>query len=96
METLYGSYTLDIPSGCFPLSTDSAVLADFVRLPRNAKVLDLGAGCGTLGVMLCAKDANCHVTGVELDPAAHAAALANIARNRLIWCDRTFKRRSTM
>ena len=41
------------------MSTDSMLLADFVKLPRNAKVLDLGAGCGTLGVLLCAKDAGC-------------------------------------
>ena len=83
METLFNGFTLDIPSGTFPLSTDSTVLAEFARLPKKASVLDLGSGCGTLGVLLCAKDPNCHVTGVELDPAAHEAALANISRNRL-------------
>ena len=75
-------YTLDLSAG-FPLSTDSMVLADFVRLPKNAAVLDLGSGCATLGLLLCAGDAGCTVTGVELDEAAHAAALGNIARNRL-------------
>ena len=35
------------------------------------------------GLMLCAKDDRCTVTGVEIDPAAHAAALDNIARNDL-------------
>ena len=83
METLYGGYTLDIPSGAFPLSTDSMALADFVRLPKNATVLDLGSGCGTLGVLLCAKDKNCRVTGVELDKAVHEKALENAARNHL-------------
>ena len=47
-------YTLDLTSG-FPLSTDSMVLADFVRPPKNAVVLDLGSGCGTLGLLLCAR-----------------------------------------
>ena len=75
-------YTLDLTSG-FPLSTDSMVLADFVRLPKNAAVLDLGSGCGTLGLLLCAREESCTVTGVELDEAAHAAALENIARNHL-------------
>lgn len=83
MEYLHPNLTLEIPSGCFPLSTDSMVLGDFVRLPGNARVLDLGAGCGTLGLMLCGKDDRCHVTGVELDPAAHEAALENIRRNNL-------------
>ena len=58
-------------------------LARFVRLPRNARVLDLGSGCGTLGLLLCACDAGCQVTGVERDPAAHAAAGDNIIRNGL-------------
>lgn len=83
MEYLPNDFTLDIPAGCFPLSTDSMLLAHFTRLPRNARVLDLGSGCGTLGVLLCSRDAACHVTGVELDPAAHEAANSNILRNRL-------------
>ena len=83
METLFNGYVLNIAPGTFPLSTDSMALAEFVRLPRQAQVLDLGAGCGTLGTMLCAKDPGCTVTGVELDPAAHKEALENIRRNSL-------------
>ena len=83
METLYNGFTLQIAPGTFPLSTDSMALARFVSLPKNARVLDLGSGCGTLGVLLCAKDPGCRVTGVEIDPNAHAAALQNIAANAL-------------
>lgn len=83
METLQNGFTLDIPPGAFPLSTDSMALAAFVKLPRNAKVLDLGSGCGTLGLLLCASDPGCIVTGIELAPDAHEAALENISRNGL-------------
>ena len=83
METIHNGFTLDIPAGAFPLSTDSILLCDFINLPKNARVLDLGAGCGTLGTLLCARDEHCHVTGVELDGIAHAAALENIHRNNL-------------
>ena len=83
METLSGRYTLELAPGTFPLSTDSMVLADFVRLGRNARVLDLGSGCGTLGLLLCARDPGCRVTGVELTETAHRAALHNIAVNSL-------------
>ena len=83
METLANGFTLEIPEGAFPLSTDSILLSDFVKLPRNARVLDLGAGCGTLGTLLCARDSACQVVGVELDEIAHTAALENIRRNRL-------------
>lgn len=81
MEHLQNGFTLNIANGTFPLSTDSMLLGDFTRLPKNARVLDLGSGCGTLGSLLCAKDAHCTVTGIELDESAHAAAMENIQRN---------------
>ena len=83
MEYLHNGFTLELCDGAFPLSTDSILLSGFVRLGKNAKVLDLGSGCGTLGLLLCAKDPNCTVTGIELDKNAHAAALRNIERNGL-------------
>ena len=83
MEQLPNGYMLELADGCFPLSTDSMLLAHFAKLPRNAQVLDLGSGCGTLGLLLCAKDANCCVTGLEFSEAAHTAALENIRRNTL-------------
>ena len=83
MEELFNGFRLELPPGCFPLSTDSMALAHFVRLPARATVLDLGSGCGTLGVLLCARDPRCAVTGIVLDEAAHTAALANIRRNSL-------------
>jgi len=83
METLFNGYTLEIAPGTFPLSTDSIALADFVRLPRYKQILDLGSGCGTLGLLLCAKDPDCHVTGIELHTLSHEAAEDNIRRNKL-------------
>ena len=83
MEQLHNGYTLALCEGAFPLSTDSMVLADFTKLPKQARVLDLGSGCATLGLLLCAKDPNCHVTGMELDANAHKTAQDNILRNQL-------------
>ena len=83
MEFLPNGYTLEAPIGCFPFSTDSTVLGHWAKLPKNATVLDLGAGCGTLGLLLCSKDAHCHVTGLEIDENAHRAAEENIRRNDL-------------
>ncbi len=83
MERLYCGFTLDIPPGCFPLSTDSMLLAHFARQAGPARVLDLGSGCGTLGILLCGGDEACHVTGLELEESAHRAALANIQANGL-------------
>lgn len=83
MENLPNGLTLTLCEGAFPLSTDSMVLSYFVHLPKNARVLDLGSGCGTLGLLLCAKDPGCRITGVEISENAHREALENIRRNSL-------------
>lgn len=83
MEHLHNGFTLRIAPGTFPLSTDSMALAAFAKLPKQARVLDLGSGCGTLGLLLCADDPRCRVTGIELTRQAHEAALENIEANRL-------------
>lgn len=74
---------MELGAGSFPLSTDSIALANFARLPKNARVLDLCAGCATLGLMLCAKDGACRVTGIEIEEKDHLMALENIRRNHL-------------
>lgn len=83
METLHNGFTLEYCKNAFPFSTDSILLSDFAKLPKKAKVLDLGSGCGTLGVMLCAKDPDCHVTGIELDTCAHDMAMRNANANQI-------------
>ena len=83
MEQLHNGFTLDLCDGAFPLSTDSIALSGFARLPKQATVLDLGSGCGTLGLLLCANDPNCAITGIEVDENAHNAALRNIAANNI-------------
>ena len=83
MEYLHNGFALELCDGAFPLSTDSIVLSGFTKLPRQAKVLDLGAGCGTLGLLLCAKDQGCNVTGIEVDEKAHQTALQNAHRNNI-------------
>lgn len=83
MERLHNGFILDTPAGTFPLSTDSVLLSHFVKLKKNAAVLDLGSGCATLGTLLCAKDPSCTVTGIELSRDAHNAALGNIQENGL-------------
>jgi len=77
MEYLHNGFTLQLSTDAFPLSTDSIALADFVKLPKNARILDLGAGCGTLGLLLCATDSTCCVQGIELSESAHQMALQN-------------------
>ncbi len=82
-EELWNGIRMLQPERGFRLGTDSVLLAEFLTLPPGARVADLGAGCGTLGLLLCARDANCAVTGLELRQEACALAQENIALNRL-------------
>ncbi len=83
MEKLHNGFILNIPPEAFPLSTDSMALSGFVRLPKNARVLDLGSGAGTLGLLLCASDPSCSVLGIELSMLSHLAAEKNATVNHI-------------
>lgn len=67
----------------FAVSTDSILLAEFSGSCKAAEIADLGCGSGILGLLRCARDPACHVTGVELQPQAAALAEKNIALNDL-------------
>lgn len=82
-EVFPGGITFSTGGDCFPLSTDTMVLADFVRLKSKSNVADLCSGSAPLGLLLCGTNPTCHVTGVELHEPSHAMALQNIANNHL-------------
>lgn len=82
-ELLCARYHLEYPDDQFRLSTDTMVLADFCRLPRAARVCDLGCGCGALSLLLCAGHPDACVTGVELQSVAAHFARENARRNAL-------------
>ncbi len=81
MEELWNDIFLQ--QGSFRLGTDSVLLSQFITLPKRAKIADLGAGCATLGLLLCAREPNCSIVGVEIDEQAHQLAQKNIAQNAL-------------
>lgn len=81
MEELWNDIFLR--QGSFRLGTDSVLLSQFITLPKHAKIADLGAGCGTLGLLLCARERDCSIVGVEIDEEAHQLARKNIEQNAL-------------
>lgn len=82
-ESLFHGVRMLQPDGGFRLGTDSILLSQFLSLPKHAAIADLGAGCGTLGLLLCAREKTCSVTGVELRKDACALAGKNIEQNAL-------------
>ena len=63
------------------LSTDSVLLADFVKLHGAERGIDLGCGAGILSLLLLCSSETLHMTGLELREEAAALARENLARN---------------
>ena len=55
-------------AGGFRLSTDSVLLANFVKTPNPQAILDLGCGTGVLSVLLAQKYPAAQLTGIEIQP----------------------------
>ena len=81
-EVLFGRIRMTIPDAQFRVSTDSMVLADFCR-DAGGRGLDLGCGCGTLGLLLLGSGAAGSVCGIEIQPEAARQAEENAQRNGL-------------
>ena len=67
--------------GLFPLSCDTVLLSDFVRVRPGDRVLDMGTGCGGLGLLLLIRHDNIIVDGVELNAQAAFLAVRNWEEN---------------
>ena len=68
--------------GAFPITTDSVLLADFVRA-KPGRAVELCSGAGLISLLLLTREPRLSLDCAELDPAASAAAERNFAENRL-------------
>lgn len=73
---------LDQPTGSFRFSADALLLADFAATTGNRPLrgLDLGCGCGVVGLSLMLRRPAAQFTGLDLSPELTAAATQNAAR----------------
>ena len=67
--------------GAFPITTDSVLLADFVRLRPGLRVFEPCSGAGLISLLLLAREPRLDVCALELDGAACEAARRNFAAN---------------
>lgn len=80
---LGGALTLVQPRDGYRFSIDSLLLADFARVRSGDRILDLGAGCGVIAVIIAARSHPREVVALEIQPALAALAARNAALNRL-------------
>ena len=81
MPSLWPSGPIYNESAAFPVTTDSVLLSDFVRVKPGLRVLELGCGAGLISLLLLAREPRLDVHAVELNPAAAEGAGENFAAN---------------
>lgn len=67
---------LDQPSAGYRFSLDSLLLASFAR-GSGPRVLDIGCGCGVIGLAMLLDDPGLEVTGLDAEPEMIACAGSN-------------------
>lgn len=65
------------PEGTFRFSMDALILARFAGAVKHRTAVDLGTGCGVIGLTLLLENERLSVVGVELQPVLLDAALQN-------------------
>ena len=59
------------------MTQDTALLSDFAKLKKKDRVLDIGAGVGSLGILLLVKNKDIITDGIEIEPEAAKIAQQN-------------------
>ena len=62
-------------------SIEPFLLADFVRLSIDCRVLDVGTGCGVIPLLLATRGTIEEVVAIEIQSALYDLAVKNISRN---------------
>jgi len=70
------------PRRGYRVAVDAVLLAAATTPAAGAKVLDLGAGVGAVGLCLAARVPDCTILGIELQPALAELAERNAEMNR--------------
>ncbi len=66
---------------CFGM--DAVLLSGFAKVKRGERVLDLGTGTGIIPILLEAKTAGSHFTGLEIQPESADMASRSVSYNHL-------------
>jgi release factor glutamine methyltransferase len=77
----FGKYVFDVCENVYEPAEDSFLFAENLDVEKGSRVLDVGSGCGILGVVAAEEAAE--VLGVDLNPYAIRCARENSALNRV-------------
>jgi tRNA1(Val) A37 N6-methylase TrmN6 len=80
---LDGSITLIQPKHGYRFSLEAILLARFARANSRDRVLDLGAGCGVVSILIATLKRPREVVAIEIQPALTGMIVRNAAINEL-------------
>jgi release factor glutamine methyltransferase len=80
-RTHFGNYVLNVWENVYEPAEDSFLFAENLDVEKGAQVLDVGTGCGLLGILAAEKAGN--VVAVDLNPYAVRCARENAMLNNL-------------
>ncbi len=67
----------------YRFSIDSVILAHLTQLRAGERVLDIGAGCGIISLILACQYPDIRIYGIEIQPDMAVIAARNISENKL-------------
>lgn len=76
-------FAIEQDSDGYRYSIEPFLLADFVNLPPQAKVLDVGTGCGIIPLLLLTRQPRLRITAVEIQKPLYEMAVRNVSQNGL-------------
>lgn len=71
------------PAEGYRFSVDAVLLAHFVHPPAGLKILDLGAGCGVISLILAFRSPELVLTALELQQPLAELCRSNVRENRM-------------
>lgn len=77
----FGNYVFNVWENVYEPAEDSFLFAENLGVEKGAEVLDVGTGCGMLGILAAEKAG--YVVAVDLNPYAVRCARENAALNNL-------------
>ena len=73
--------TINQSPGGYRYSVEPFLLADWVRPAGGSKILDIGAGCGVIPLLLMSRQADLEITAVEIQNSLYQSAVDNVKTN---------------
>jgi tRNA1Val (adenine37-N6)-methyltransferase len=72
------------PADGYRFSLDALLLADFVKTADDARIADLGTGCGIISMVLCCRLAAASAVAIDSNSSMVELAKRNVAQNGLV------------